>query len=239
MSDPKAKKGGKPRTQAERSSRSRNLICVATLDALVEFGGDMVSTNLVAKRAKLSRGALTHQFPTRNDMYVAAYQYLVEGWRNGFPFNTGPNYARLTIDELVDALWDLIYEPRRYSASMELMLAAAKDNELGRQLRDVMDSWVQERDAAAMQILGIDPDDRDAVDFFQLNLSSLRGIALLHALSADMATAKRHLAQWKQLARAVMDSHPRNHTTAGASAAPLHAFWHPTAQSSKVSPIDS
>jgi AcrR family transcriptional regulator len=203
--DPAVKQGSStPRTQAQRSSRTRRVVCEAVLDSLVEMGWEGVSTTVVAKRAKLSRGALVHQYPTRNDMFVAAYRYLINHWRTGFPFNTGPDYVHLSIEEMIDAMWRLIYLDKWFPAAMELLLVADKDSDLSRRLNEVFEEWVVERDSAAMKILGIDPEDTDMVDLFQLTLATLRGVALFQNASGDPEYARRHMERWKKMAKASM-----------------------------------
>lgn len=196
----------RPRTQAERSSRTRQVVCEAVLDCLVEHGWEGVSSNSVAARAGISRGALVHQYPTRNDMYVAAYKFLIDIWREGYPFNTAPGYVRLSITEMIDAIWALIYENKWFMASMELVMVSEKDGELSRRLLEVYTAWVAERDDAAMKILGIDPSDRNMVDLFNLSLATLRGIAMFSNASGEPDYAQRHVERWKAMARAAVDS---------------------------------
>lgn len=189
----------KPRTQFERSARTRRLVCEATLDIMVEQGGSKVSSSVVAARAKISRGALTHQFPTRNDMFTAAFRHIVDGYYKGYPFNTAPGFDRLDFDDFADALWALIYEHKWYRATVELSMLAARDNDLGREMRDVLTEWIAFRDSAAMTILGIDPSDREAIDIFQMTLSLMRGTAVLDLMTEDHTVIQRHLNKWKAM----------------------------------------
>lgn len=166
---------------------------------MVEQGGHKVSSSVVAARAKVSRGALTHQFPTRNDMFAAAFQHIIDRYREGYPFNTGPGFDRLDFDVFADALWALVYEDKWYRATVELSMLAARDNNLGRKLQDVLRGWIEFRDSAAMAILDIDPSDRDAIDIFQMTLSLMRGSAVLGMMSEDHLAVQRHLKTWKQM----------------------------------------
>lgn len=188
-------------TQAERSNKTRALICKATLDTLVEFGHDRISTGLIAKRAKISRGALTHQFPTRQDLLVSAYQYLVDQWRDQPPFGLNPQTTKMSVDELVDSLWINLFSTEHYIAAIVLMLAAREDNELGRALRGVLEAWIHDRDKVAVQLVGGDTDNDEAMLRIQLHLSVLRGIAIHRSFDTDSGTADRLIALWKRLAR--------------------------------------
>ncbi|MCA0042203.1 TetR/AcrR family transcriptional regulator [Celeribacter litoreus] len=200
--DPKSPTSGKPRrTQAERSQETRNKVCEATLKALVEVGYEQISTTLIAQKANVSRGALTHQFPTRNDMLVAAFERLVEGWRDGYPFSLDPDKTQLKVDELIDALWQNIFADGRYIAAMELMLAARQDNDLGHALRDILVSWIRKRDRITVRLVGGNVDDAEAELRVQLHLSVLRGIAMHQSFDSDPETANKLIDLWKRIAQ--------------------------------------
>lgn len=193
---------GKPRrTQAERSKETRNKVCEATLQALVEVGYEQISTTLIAQKAQVSRGALTHQFPTRNDMLVAAFAKLIGEWRDGYPFGLDPERERLSVDDLIDALWDNIFSDGRYIAAMELMLAARQDNELGHALRDILVTWIRKRDRITVQLVGGDVDDAEAQLKVQLHLSVLRGIAMHESFDSDPRTVRKLIDLWKRIVR--------------------------------------
>ncbi|WP_434288176.1 TetR/AcrR family transcriptional regulator [Celeribacter sp. SCSIO 80788] len=189
------------RTQAERSQETRNKVCDATIQALVEYGYEQISTTLIAQKAQVSRGALTHQFPTRNDMLVAAFENLVNQWREGYPFGLDPETTRLTVDELIDGMWTNIFSDGRYIAAMELMLAARQNNELGHALRDILVTWIRKRDSITVRLVGGDSDDVEADLKIQLHLAVLRGIAMHQSFDSDPQTAKKLIDLWKKMAR--------------------------------------
>ncbi len=189
------------RTQAERSSATRKAVCEATLDALVEVGYERISTTLIAQKARVSRGALTHHFPTRQELFLAAYQYLVDSWGEGYPFGPAHGVASVSVTELIDAMWNNIFANKRYVASLELMLAARLDSEFGRALREMILDWVQRRDTIAMTLLGGSVEDEDDRLFLQLSLAVLRGVAINRSFDRDEAVSARLLEMWKDIAR--------------------------------------
>lgn len=189
------------RSQEERSQETRWKACEATLDALVEVGYERISTPMIAIKAGISRGALTHQFPKRDDLLVSAFLHLVDGWRTSYPFHDDSRPSELAIEDLIDALWQNIFEPERYAAAAELMLASRQNNELGKALRDVLIAWIEERDRIAIQILGVNEDDQRAKNFMQLTLSALRGIAMHRSFDRETVVVERQLSLWKDVAR--------------------------------------
>jgi AcrR family transcriptional regulator len=69
------------RTNAERSALTRTRLIQATIDALFEQGYAAATTIEVAKRAKASRGAMLHHFPTRVDLLLAAAEHIISEQR--------------------------------------------------------------------------------------------------------------------------------------------------------------
>src|SRR5262245_17466263 len=66
------------RTNAERSATTVSKLIQAAIDSLYEEGYSATTTISVAKRARVSRGAMLHQFPTRVAMLLAVAKHIVE-----------------------------------------------------------------------------------------------------------------------------------------------------------------
>jgi AcrR family transcriptional regulator len=66
------------RTQKERSDVTRAAILDATIRCLIDLGYAATSTTAIQKRAGVSRGALTHQFPSKHELMIAAVRHLSE-----------------------------------------------------------------------------------------------------------------------------------------------------------------
>src|SRR3977135_1954938 len=66
------------RSQAERSAATQARLLDATIECLVERGWAATSTTEVVRRAGVSRGAQVHHYPTKEDLVLAALDYLLE-----------------------------------------------------------------------------------------------------------------------------------------------------------------
>ena len=66
------------RTQAERTAGTQAKLLDAAIDCLVELGFAKTSTQEIARRAGVSRGAQLHHFPTKESLVTAAVGHLVE-----------------------------------------------------------------------------------------------------------------------------------------------------------------
>lgn len=64
--------------QAEKSLATRNQILEATLQCLVELGYTQTTTEKIAHKAGVSRGAMTHHFKSRADVFNAAAEYITD-----------------------------------------------------------------------------------------------------------------------------------------------------------------
>jgi AcrR family transcriptional regulator len=117
-------------TQGERVAAMRNRLLDATIECLAETGYSGFSTNLVVRRAGVSRGALAHHFPTKADLVAAAADRLVELRAAEFRARFGaiPQHRR-TVAKALDVLWTFFDDPA-YQALLELMVAARSDDEL-------------------------------------------------------------------------------------------------------------
>lgn len=61
--------------QELKSSKTRETILEATLDCLAEHGYANTTHNLICQKAKVSRGAMLHHYPTTQDLMVAVIDY--------------------------------------------------------------------------------------------------------------------------------------------------------------------
>lgn len=64
--------------QAEKSQLTRNQILDATMRCLAEIGYAQTTTEKIAKRAGVSRGAMTHHFKSRDEVFAAAARYITD-----------------------------------------------------------------------------------------------------------------------------------------------------------------
>jgi AcrR family transcriptional regulator len=118
------------RSQPERVAAMRARLLDATIECLDEYGYGAMSTNDVVRRARVSRGALSHHFPAKADLVRAAAQRLLEQraveFRRRFeaiaPGDRTPAQA-------LEVLWSF-YDSAGGTALIELTLAARHQPEL-------------------------------------------------------------------------------------------------------------
>jgi len=102
----------------------------AAVKCLAEFGYAATSTPLVARLAKVSRGSLLHQFPTKVDLMLGVAEYASKA-RGAVvreklaPYPDGPE----RFISGVDAVWSSLQVPAAI-ALMEITIATRSDPEL-------------------------------------------------------------------------------------------------------------
>lgn len=92
--------------QAQRRERTVQKLCDATIALMLEKGFSRVTTPLVAKRAGVSRGALTHYFASREELIVyAIHRHLTRVNERLFAFARQIPEGKEDASEIVDYLW--------------------------------------------------------------------------------------------------------------------------------------
>lgn len=64
--------------QAEKSLLTQTQILQATMQCLIEIGYAQTTTDKIAQKAGVSRGAMTHHFKSRAAVFIAAAKYITE-----------------------------------------------------------------------------------------------------------------------------------------------------------------
>lgn len=129
--------GSLRRTQAERSTATRHAILDATIRCLVEQGYAATSTTAIQQGAGVSRGALTHQFPSKVDLMFAAVRHLSE-------IRTAAllEHARAVprrgdrLAWVIRLLWEEGFDNDLFCAALELWTAARTDPPLRAALQE-------------------------------------------------------------------------------------------------------
>lgn len=122
------------RTQAERRALTRTRLLDATIECVLDLGYARTTTVEIARRARLSRGAQLHHFPTKAELVTAAVEHLFVRRQDEFR----RAFASLPADvdrwnAAIDLLWSMVSGPT-FLAWLELVVAARTDAELGEQV---------------------------------------------------------------------------------------------------------
>ncbi|WP_328474964.1 TetR/AcrR family transcriptional regulator [Actinoplanes sp. NBC_00393] len=192
---------------SSRADRTRSLILDAAVTCLLRDGYARTSTISIQAEAGMSRGRMLHQFPSKEELLVAAAHHIFAAQlEQPVP---GPLQDRITeasgpgerIAVVVDVLWATYQEPSFWAATelwvaarTEPALAAAirpAEKRLGRAIWQRMDHLFGPDLAGRPLYLPIRP----------VLFTSMRGTALSYAFDARDPASEPLLEHWKEIAR--------------------------------------
>ena len=132
----KSEPGAEKTWQQTKSEQTRTAILDAAIACFYERGYANTTTDNIAKKAGVSRGAMLHHFPTRFDLIKAAVRHLSQTRLQTFleeesRVNRGAEHTR--VGEGIDAFWEQLNSPA-YVVFHELKVAARTDPELEKAL---------------------------------------------------------------------------------------------------------
>ena len=173
------------RTQAERTAGTQAKLLDAAIDCLVELGFAKTSTQEIARRAGVSRGAQLHHFPTKESLVTAAVGHLVEKRLAADP----------DPDRGVEVLSEAFSGPLFYAA-LELWVAARTDPALHEAMVPLERRVSEAIMGGATAIMG----SRMTNESIELTVELARGLAvsaLFRTPDADAALRARLLPVWE------------------------------------------
>ncbi|MEU6575542.1 TetR/AcrR family transcriptional regulator [Streptomyces sp. NPDC046805] len=183
----------------DRSRATRQRLLEAAVACLAEHGWAGSTVSVVAERAGVSRGAAQHHFPTREDLFTAAVEYVAEerstALRALFPDGPeGPGDRRAAVAALVD-----LYTGPLFRAALHLWVAASNEEQLGPRVAELEARVGRETHRIAVELLGADESRPGVRETVQGLLDMARGLGLANLLTDDTARRERVVAQWAAL----------------------------------------
>lgn len=141
----------------KRALETRRRVLEAVITCLDKHGFSETSINAIQSQAGLSRGSMSHHFPTRQAMVVAAAELMLENTtknaRQYFNSVENPNDPASSI-ELVKQFWTKTVNTVHGRAFIEVMLASRTDTELRDSLRQKLEVWEKEIDGLMSEYYG-------------------------------------------------------------------------------------
>ncbi|MET9966156.1 TetR/AcrR family transcriptional regulator [Streptomyces sp. NPDC006356] len=181
----------------DRSRATRQRLLEAAVACLAEHGWAGSTVSVVAERAGVSRGAAQHHFPTREDLFTAAVEYVAEerstALRALFPEGAAGD-RRVVVSALVD-----LYTGPLFRAALHLWVAASNEEQLRPRVTELEARVGRETHRIAVDLLGADESRQGARESVQGLLDMARGLGLANLLTDDTARRDRVVAQWAAL----------------------------------------
>ncbi|MFJ6463856.1 TetR/AcrR family transcriptional regulator [Streptomyces sp. NPDC091387] len=174
----------------DRSRATRRGLLEAAVSCLAEHGWAGSTVSVVAERAGVSRGAAQHHFPTREDLFTAAVEYVAE--ERSAALRALPDQDRA---EVVAALVDLYTGPL-FRAALQLWVAASNEEQLRPRVTELEARVGRETHRIAVGLLRADENRPGVRETVQGLLDMARGLGLANVLTDDTARRRRVVTQW-------------------------------------------
>jgi len=181
----------------DRSRATRQRLLEAAVACLAEHGWAGSTVAVVAERAGVSRGAAQHHFPTREDLFTAAVEYVAEE-RSTAIRALFPQGAKDDRRAVISALVDLFTGPL-FRAALHLWVAACDEDQLRPRVTELEARVGRETHRIAVELLGADESRPGVRETVQGLLDMARGLGLANLLTDDHARRDRVVAQWAVL----------------------------------------
>ncbi|MBA9046499.1 MULTISPECIES: TetR/AcrR family transcriptional regulator [Streptomyces] len=195
---PRSDRDRQPKQDRSRATRQRLL--EAAVACLAEHGWAGSTVAVVAERAGVSRGAAQHHFPTREDLFTAAVEYVAEE-RSSALRDLFPDGVRGDRRAVVTALVDLYTGPL-FRAALQLWVAASNEEQLRGRVTELEARVGRETHRIAVELLRADESRTGVRETVQGLLDMARGLGLANVLTDDTARRERVVAQWAALVEA-------------------------------------
>jgi len=195
---------------AERRQSTRDKILAAAVRCLNAVGYAQTSTVRVANEARVARGSLLHQFPTRTDLILAVAEHALAAQRA----DIRDGLARLPAGRerfvgSVDVTWAAFQTPES-RALIEIFIATRYDADLARRIPDFAVEFEASKGRGAHRFAeqaGLRDDAGEAIALRRLILVALRGLAVDTMLSGDDANPDGVIGLLRKLREQFFDTH--------------------------------
>ncbi|AJF69903.1 TetR family transcriptional regulator [Streptomyces vietnamensis] len=177
----------------DRSRATRQRLLEAAVACLAEHGWAGSTVSVVAERAGVSRGAAQHHFPTREDLFTAAVEYVAE--------ERSQALRALPTDDREQAVAALVglYTGPLFRAALHLWVAATDEEQLRERVTELEARVGRESHRIAVEVLGADESRPGVRETVQGLLDMARGLGLATLLTDDRARRERVVSQWARL----------------------------------------
>ncbi|MEU9390591.1 TetR/AcrR family transcriptional regulator [Streptomyces sp. NPDC048324] len=188
---------GERAPKQDRSRATRQRLLEAAVACLAEHGWAGSTVSVVAERAGVSRGAAQHHFPTREDLFTAAVEYVAEerstALRALFPDGAGDD-RQAVVAALVD-----LYTGPLFRAALHLWVAASNEEPLRPRVTELEARVGRETHRIAVELLGAEESRPGVRETVQGLLDMARGLGLANLLTDDTGRRDRVIAQWSSI----------------------------------------
>ncbi len=182
-----------------KGAATRARLRSAAEDIIAELGIEAATSIEIARRCGVSRGAMLHHYPTREEILIDTARHFWRRARDVVERVTEDLGAgRSSISALVDRLYEEVFRGRSMLIMLELMVAGRSDTVLGRSISEILTDLFRSYEALGERAFcprGVRPQNaHDIIDFIVCTLRGLRIQYIVDPSESVAASVKRSLA---------------------------------------------
>ena len=182
------------RTQQQRREETVARLLDASIDTIIEVGYARASAAVIAKRAKVSDGALFRHFPTMGDFMAATAHEVMRRQLGLFSKRVAEIPAdQPALEAAVKIHWDVSSNATN-TVMFELLVAARTDEKLRATLQDVLAEYASNIYDTAKELPGADQFPQDTFTALVAILTnSFIGTAIVRAVLPQPEMEERQI----------------------------------------------
>ncbi len=207
-----AKQIDPPGKQEAKRVKAQEAILRAAITCLVERGYAETTIARVAERAGVSKGALQHHFPTKEELTTAvADQLLKRSTERVLPRELARPGGQMGVAADLMAVWTSLIDTDAYRALLEILVAARTDAGLQARISPTLHGWNAAIDRAMADRYEAVAGGAGEVELLMLMSRSLmRGLLLQERYADDAGQTLAAIRRWIALVAPLLRSRDRS-----------------------------
>lgn len=191
--------------QQQKSLAMRERILRAALTCLERDGFHHLSLIRVANEAKVSKGALTHHFASRDELITQAMEVLLDEFVEKLRDAVDDVHSgRLSLEDCLDVIWQLMSD-QLYMVTLEIALKSRHEAEFKSALTPLVSRFHRRLNDTWQQLFPELPPER-AQALMNLTMNLMRGMGTQSVFREDAAYFNGLLDTWKTILRQQLKS---------------------------------
>lgn len=168
--------------KTERTKKSKDTICNAAIWCLDKYGYAETSIQRITQKAVVSRGALTHHFPSKEDLIVESVERLLQrtmniGWQSKHPESN--------IRDILKWIWKNL-DTMQGRALVEVLMASRTDEALNARISKNLIKWNTTIGENLLRNSGTHaPEDAEIILLFEVCRTFFRGLLVHQSFVAN------------------------------------------------------
>jgi AcrR family transcriptional regulator len=193
---------GKPelRAQEAKSLATQHKIFQAVTACLVELGYADTSINRVIERAKVSKGALQHHFPIKEDLMAATVLWLLNNASLERTQKVVQKKSERSSAKELTYQWRKIVNTDEYRALLEILITMRTDKKLKSRVAPQLKAWHAKNTRIARDSYQAVSGNEDDVDILMaLHGCVIRGLLILEEYTDNPGFIEQIIERWIEM----------------------------------------